>query len=70
MVYKAIRYFLLILVFAIYVIPWYNFKNPTLFGIPFFYWWIIAMYPVSTLILIAYTYLIKENHEEEVKKHG
>jgi hypothetical protein len=31
-------------------VPFYNFREPTLFGIPFFYWYQLAWVPVSALL--------------------
>jgi len=36
-------------------VPFYNFRDPLLFGIPFFYWYQLAWVPVSALLTwIAY----------------
>ena len=36
-------------------VPFYNFRDPALFGIPFFYWYQLAWVPVSALLTwIAY----------------
>jgi hypothetical protein len=36
-------------------VPFYNFRDPVLFGIPFFYWYQLAWVPVSALLTwIAY----------------
>jgi len=42
-----------LLIFAVYVWPWYSFVHPTLAGIPFFYWWIIVWYVISSLLLYS-----------------
>ncbi|MBV9247008.1 MAG: DUF3311 domain-containing protein [Methylobacteriaceae bacterium] len=35
--------------------PFYNTVEPTLFGFPFFYWFLLAMIPVSSaFIYLAY----------------
>jgi hypothetical protein len=36
-------------------VPFYNFRDPALFGIPFFYWYQLAWVPVTALLSwIAY----------------
>jgi uncharacterized protein DUF3311 len=36
-------------------VPFYNFRDPTLFGIPFFYWYQLAWVPVAAFLTwIAY----------------
>ncbi|PMP91936.1 MAG: hypothetical protein C0171_01865 [Caldisphaera sp.] len=42
-----------ILVFGVYAWPWYNFVKPSMAGLPFFYWWIIVWYLISSIILYA-----------------
>ena len=37
--------------------PIYNYKNPTLAGLPFFYWFQILALALSTLPYVAYTIL-------------
>lgn len=32
---------------AVLVVPWFNRLHPSLFGIPFFYWWQMAWVPLS-----------------------
>lgn len=45
--------------FAIYFyVPFYNVVNPTFGGLPFFYWFQIAMLPVSAALFIAAALLI------------
>ena len=34
-------------------VPFYNSLTPTLFGFPFFYWFNLALVPVSTLFIYA-----------------
>jgi Protein of unknown function (DUF3311) len=34
-------------------VPLYNFEPPTLFGIPFFYWFQLLMIPLSALAIFA-----------------
>ncbi|WP_246161398.1 DUF3311 domain-containing protein [Segnochrobactrum spirostomi] len=36
-------------------VPLYDFREPTLFGFPFFYWYQIAWVPL-TIVLIAIAY--------------
>ncbi len=43
-----------IFIFAAYLWPWYNSVKPTLFGLPFFYWWVIVMYVVGSVLLWVY----------------
>lgn len=43
-----------IIIFAIYVYPWYSFIEPRLFGIPFFYWWVIINYVIGSVIMLIY----------------
>ena len=31
-------------------VPFYSFRDPTLFGFPFFYWYQLAWVPVSALL--------------------
>ncbi|MEM3829448.1 MAG: DUF3311 domain-containing protein [Conexivisphaerales archaeon] len=50
----------LLLVFAAYLYPWYNFTEPRLGGLPFFYWYIIVMFAVSSILLFLYTALAKK----------
>jgi uncharacterized integral membrane protein len=42
-----------LLIFAVYAWPWYSFVSPTLAGIPFFYWWVIVWYVISSIILYS-----------------
>ncbi len=48
------KYLLLIIpcVIALWA-PLYNFASPTLFGIPFFYWFQLALIPVSAVTIYA-----------------
>ena len=34
-------------------VPLYNMTEPTLFGIPFFYWFQLALIPISALTIFA-----------------
>lgn len=49
-------------VFLLWV-PSYNRIEPTLWGVPFFYWYLLAWIPFAALLLIP-VYL----HEEKYKK--
>jgi Protein of unknown function (DUF3311) len=56
------RSWLLLLLFIPYIIllwpPFYNFEQPALIGIPFFYWFQLLMI-IVTAILTAVVYLLK-----------
>ena len=44
---------------AVLVVPWFNTLEPTLFGIPFFYWWQLAWVPLSgAFIAIVYKMVV------------
>ena len=46
------RYLLLLAVCVIALwVPLYNFTDPALFGIPFFYWFQLLLVPVSALAI-------------------
>ena len=46
------KYLLLILPCVVSVwVPFYNRLEPTLLGIPFFYWFLMVLSPVSTLFI-------------------
>jgi hypothetical protein len=51
-----------LVIFLAYAWPWYDFVQPTLFGAPFFYWWVILMYVVGTILLGVYA-LTSGEHE-------
>lgn len=36
---------------AVLVVPWFNVAEPSLFGIPFFYWWQLLWVPLSGLFI-------------------
>lgn len=56
-------YLLLVIPFvALLWTPFYNRLTPTLFGIPFFYWYQIAWTPVTAL-LIAVVYLHRKRRK-------
>ncbi len=40
---------------AVLVVPFYNRVEPTLFGIPFLYWWLCMWAPLSS-VMIALVY--------------
>lgn len=42
-----------LLIFAVYVWPWYSFVEPRVAGLPFFYWWVIVWYVISSLLLYS-----------------
>ncbi|MGC9113079.1 DUF3311 domain-containing protein [Acidilobus sp.] len=42
-----------LLIFAVYVWPWYSLVHPTLAGLPFFYWWVIVWYVISSVLLYS-----------------
>ncbi|MDH2899474.1 MAG: hypothetical protein PXY39_00725 [archaeon] len=45
-----------VVIWGAYLWPWYNagYSLPTLGGLPFFYWWPLIMFPVSSMLLLAY----------------
>ncbi len=46
------KYLLLLIVCVIALwVPLYNFTEPTLFGVPFFYWFQLLLVPVSALTI-------------------
>ena len=50
---------LILIPFAVYFdVPFYNVVNPTLGGLPFFYWFQIAMLPVSAILFLIAAVLI------------
>jgi Protein of unknown function (DUF3311) len=42
---------LLIPCVALLAVPLYNFRNPVLFGFPFFYWYQFAWVPLTVLLI-------------------
>ena len=42
-----------LLIFAVYAWPWYSFVEPRVAGLPFFYWWVIVWYVISSLLLYS-----------------
>ncbi|MDB5406640.1 MAG: hypothetical protein JWL84_1552 [Rhodospirillales bacterium] len=52
------RYLLLILpsIAAIWT-PFYNSVEPRLFGVPFFYWFLLALVPVSSVFIYLFARL-------------
>lgn len=36
---------------ALLWVPFYNFASPSLFGIPFFYWYQLAWIPLTSLLI-------------------
>ncbi len=50
---------LLLIPFAVYFdVPFYNVVQPEAFGLPFFYWFQLAMLPVSALLFLIAAILI------------
>ncbi|MEM3684367.1 MAG: DUF3311 domain-containing protein [Conexivisphaerales archaeon] len=45
--------------------PLYNYVNPKLAGLPFFYWFQIMMLFIVVIPYLAFTYLAKRLDEEE-----
>lgn len=45
-----IRLLLLLPVIGLLGVPLYNFKDPVLWGFPFFYWYQLAWVPLTALI--------------------
>jgi len=46
------RSWLLLLPFvALLIVPFYNFREPSLFGFPFFYWYQFAWVPITALLI-------------------
>ena len=46
------RYLLLLIpCLAAIATPWYNMIEPRLFGFPFFYWFTLALIPISSLFI-------------------
>jgi hypothetical protein len=44
---------------AVLVVPYYNTLEPSLFGIPFFYWWQLVWVPLSgVFIAIVYKMVV------------
>ena len=49
----------LLIPFIVYFdVPFYNMVNPEIGGLPFFYWFQLAMLPVSAVLFIIAAYLI------------
>ncbi|MHB1830105.1 MAG: DUF3311 domain-containing protein [Candidatus Micrarchaeaceae archaeon] len=50
---------LILIPFAVYFdVPFYNVINPELGGLPFFYWFQMAMLPVSAVLFVIAAFLI------------
>ncbi|HXD06237.1 MAG TPA: DUF3311 domain-containing protein [Burkholderiaceae bacterium] len=45
------RLLLLLPFLGLLLVPLYNFTEPTLLGIPFFYWYQLAWVPVTSLLI-------------------
>jgi hypothetical protein len=45
---------------AVLAVPWFNRHEPTLFGLPFFYWWQLLWVPLSgVFIAIVYRMVVR-----------
>jgi hypothetical protein len=54
----SVRYLLLILPsLAAVSTPFYNSVEPRLFGVPFFYWFLLALVPVSSVFIYLFSRL-------------
>ncbi|MDG6939271.1 MAG: DUF3311 domain-containing protein [Nitrososphaerota archaeon] len=56
-----------VVIFAAYAWPWYNFVQPALLGAPFFYWWVIVWYVIATFLLVTYA-LMSESRDAGEKQ--
>ncbi len=45
-----IRLLLLLPFVGLMIVPFYNIKDPSLFGFPFFYWYQLAWVPLTSLL--------------------
>ena len=43
--------------------PLYDFASPSVLGLPFFYWFQIAMLPVSAAFYLVFSYLQRNSRE-------
>jgi hypothetical protein len=43
--------------------PIYDYAAPTALGLPFFYWFQIAMLPVSAVFYLVFSYLQRDSRE-------
>jgi len=49
-----VRLLLLLPFIGLMIVPFYNIKEPALFGFPFFYWYQLAWVPLTSLL----TYIV------------
>lgn len=49
---------------AVLIVPFYNRAEPSLWGIPFFYWWQLIWVPLSG-VFIAIVYAMVVNKDKE-----
>ncbi len=56
-----IRLLLLIPFIGLLWVPFYNFREPALFGFPFFYWYQLSFVPVSAFL--TYLVYLKVKHD-------
>ena len=50
---------------AVLAVPFYNRLEPTLFGMPFFYWWLLTWVPLSGVFIgIVYKMVVPSTDEE------
>jgi hypothetical protein len=62
---------LLLLPFLMLVTPWFNSTDPTLFGLPFFYWVQFAFVPVGVLcVAVVYVMTRTEPHPDATGDPG
>ncbi len=45
-----VRLLLLLPFVGLMIVPFYNIKDPSLFGFPFFYWYQLAWVPLTSLL--------------------
>lgn len=50
---------LILIPFVVYIdVPFYNVINPVMWGLPFYYWFQMAMLPITALLFIVAAFLI------------
>lgn len=50
---------------AVLVVPFYNTIEPTLFGVPFLYWWLFIWVPLSSVFIgIVYKMVVPASKQE------
>ncbi|KTC68920.1 hypothetical protein Lbir_2453 [Legionella birminghamensis] len=64
------RWYWLLLIpnLAVLPLPWYNRLNPTLFGMPFFYWYQLLWIFLGAII-VAIVYWMTEDSDTESTGH-